>query len=447
MVRSSNQETTAYIAVSRVFSDGTMLETVYRPDLNETLFAIKQADAIHFKEEWQRDGQTLRPIAPTNNLLKHEALLLPSTTEEFAGLPSLTAEIEEYVRSYVVLSDRHLQVATAFVLLSWVYDAFNELPYLRFRGDYGSGKTRALLVTGSLCYKGFFASGASTVAPIFHTLDLFRGTLILDEADFRFTDEKSELVKILNNGNARGFPVLRMQANAKREFDPRAFQVFGPKIVAMRSSYEDRALESRFITVDMPPGAAGDAPINLPDRQRDEALALRNKLLMYRLRHRQTIRLDDTLADPQLESRSNQILLPLLSVAPTSRMREAIRSAARQTQENTLCERAESIEGQVLQALRDLCTSSGEPVRIAEIAATLCEVHGPGREPITNRYVGRILRSLGIELYKRNGLAAVAPGQSDRLKSLADRYGLGARPGPIDEQALTAASGVEELSA
>jgi hypothetical protein len=71
---------------------------------------------------------------------------------------------------------------------------------------YGSGKTRALLVLGSLCYKSFFASGASTVSPIFHTLDAFRGTLIFDEADFRFSDERAEVVKILNNGNVSGLP-------------------------------------------------------------------------------------------------------------------------------------------------------------------------------------------------------------------------------------------------
>ena len=38
-----------------------------------------------------------------------------------------------------------------------------------------------------------------------------RGTLIVDEGDFRFSDEKAELVKILNNGNGRGFPVLRQR--------------------------------------------------------------------------------------------------------------------------------------------------------------------------------------------------------------------------------------------
>src|SRR4029079_19563214 len=135
---------------------------------------------------------------------------------------------------------------TYYVLLTWLYDAFNELPYLRLRGDYGSGKTRALLTLGSLCYRVFFASGASTVSPIFHTLHAFRGTLIFDEADFRFSDERSAIVQILNNGNVRGIPVLRTIMNQQKEFNPQAFHVFGPKIVATRSRYEDRGLESRF---------------------------------------------------------------------------------------------------------------------------------------------------------------------------------------------------------
>src|SRR6185503_9020715 len=101
-----------------------------------------------------------------------------------------------------------------FVLLSWLYDAHYEIPYLRVRGEPGSGKTRFLLTVGSLCYKPIFASGASTVSPLFRMLDMIRGTLILDEADFRFSDERAEVVKILNNGTTRGFPVLRAEADA-----------------------------------------------------------------------------------------------------------------------------------------------------------------------------------------------------------------------------------------
>ena len=98
-------------------------------------------------------------------------------------------------------------------MLTWVYDVFAEVPYLRFKGDFGSGKTRALQVIGAITYKPVFASGASTVSPIFHALDLFRGTLVFDEADFRFSDEKAEVTKIFNAGTTRGFPVLRSAVN------------------------------------------------------------------------------------------------------------------------------------------------------------------------------------------------------------------------------------------
>lgn len=151
-----------------------------------------------------------------------------------------------------------------------MYDAFNEVPYLRFQGDYGTGKTRALLVIGSVCYKAFFASGASTVSPIFHILDAFRGTLVLDEADFRFSDEKAEITKVLNNGNVDGMPVLRTMMNRQRELNPQAFRVFGPKIVGMRKDYADPALESRFLTEVMGQRLLrSDIPINLPDAMKE----------------------------------------------------------------------------------------------------------------------------------------------------------------------------------
>jgi hypothetical protein len=62
-------------------------------------------------------------------------------------------------------------------------------------------------------------------------------------------------VKILANGNAKGFSVLRTQVTPQKEFNPRAFVIFGPKIVGMRRSYDDRALESRFLTIEMEPAA------------------------------------------------------------------------------------------------------------------------------------------------------------------------------------------------
>ena len=138
---------------------------------------------------------------------------LLSGLEEYGSEAELIAEIQTFIHRYVDVSSLFESIASYYVLLSWVYDSFNELPYLRLRGEPGSGKTRFLLTAGSLCYKPIFASGASTVSPLFRIIDSFQGTLIIDEGDFRLSDERAEIVKILNNGNARGFPVLRTEVS------------------------------------------------------------------------------------------------------------------------------------------------------------------------------------------------------------------------------------------
>ena len=303
-------------------------------------------------------------------------------------------EIEQYLGRYLSLPPHILSIVTHYILLTWVYDAFNELPYLRFRGDLGSGKTRALIVAGSLCYKAFFASGASTVSPVFHTLDAFRGTLVLDEADFRFSDEKAELSKILNNGNVRGFPVLRTMVTPKKEFDPRAFNVYGPKVIAMRGSFDDRALESRFITIEMVPGPIGKhIPINLPDEQRAEALELRNKLLGFRFARRRDIAVDTSLTDATLTPRGNQIVLPLLSLVEDEKLREEIKSTARTTHLDTLAERAQSPAGHLAAVLAKLVGEDNDAqISVAELTKRFVDDFGGEYErPITNRYIGSLL--------------------------------------------------------
>ena len=141
----------------------------------------------------------------------------------------MVAEIQAYIHRYVDLSPQFERIASYYVLFSWLYDSFNELPYLRVRGDYGSGKTRFLLVVGSLCYKPVFTTGASTVSPIFHILDAFRGTLIIDEGDFRWSDDKAEIVKILNNGNISGIAGLAIGGVPYRRVQPACLSGIRPE--------------------------------------------------------------------------------------------------------------------------------------------------------------------------------------------------------------------------
>jgi hypothetical protein len=402
---------------------------VFRPEKRKTFLAIYSAGRWTLLDKFDVGPDSrLVPFSPDNNLIKNEAVLFPSEPHIYGSEEGLASEIQQFIHRYVDLDVAFEKVATHYVLLTWLYDAFNELPYLRLRGDYGSGKTRTLLTLGSLCYKGFFASGASTVSPIFHTLDAFRGTLIFDEADFRFSDERAEVVKILNNGNVRGLPVLRTMMNRQREFNPQAFQVFGPKIVATRGSYEDKGLESRFITAEMGSRQLrSDIPINLPESFKDEALHLRNRLLLYRFHRRFEVRLNESLVDPRLEPRLNQILLPLLSVVSDDGLRSELRSMALEAQMNLVADRGLLIEAQVLEILAELMTDSQRPViPVADIAVGLLERYGEEYDrPITNRWIGSILRKrLNIGTYKSHGVYVVPIRERQKVELMCGRYGV-----------------------
>jgi hypothetical protein len=423
---------------SAILDDGTVVEMIVRPEVRRTLLAMYNAGRWTTQERVELGPDVrLIPFSPNNNLIRNEVVVLPREPQAYGSEGELVSEIRAFIHRYVDLSESFEKVATYYVILTWLYDAFNELPYLRLRGDYGSGKTRALLTIGSLCYKSFFASGASTVSPIFHTLNAFRGTLIFDEADFRFSDERAEIVKILNNGNVRGLPVLRTMMNQQREFNPQAFHVFGPKIVATRGSYDDKGLESRFISEEMGSRQLrSDIPINLPDSFKDEAQQLRNKLLLYRFHRRFEVKLDENLVDPRLEPRLNQILLPLLSVVSDEALRSELRRVALESQLSLVAERGLLVEAQVLEILAELMAGSQRAViPVADIVTIFIERYGFEYErPITNRWIGSILRKrLNIGTYKSHGVYVVPLGDRSKVELLCGRYGVtvigGAAPG------------------
>jgi hypothetical protein len=415
--------------VSSTFPDGSLIELVYDPDKRRTDFAVWRADHWTIERDLEiAPGEWLVPFSANNNLIKNEVVLLPGEPQEYGTEQSLLLEVQRFIHRYVDLRPVFEQIASHYVLLTWLYDAFNEMPYLRLRGDWGSGKTRALMTVGAVCYKAFFASGASTVSPIFHILDAFGGTLILDEADFRFSDEKSEIVKILNNGNMRGIPVLRTMMNRQREFNPQAFRVFGPKIIASRGAYHDQGLESRFITEEM--GARKlrpDVPINLPKAFKEEARALRSKLLLYRFRRRAGVTLDESLIDPALEPRLNQILLPLLSVVSDATLRDALREAAREAQSALIADRGLSVEAQVLEVLSELMRSAGgSGVAVGVLTAAVRERYGTEYDrPLTDRWIGAIVRKrLNLRTYKAHGVYVIPVGQRVDVQQLCARYGI-----------------------
>ena len=407
---------------------GGILEMAYRPEERRTLFISSDGDVWQELEYLDRPpGERLVPYRPENNLLAHGVVLLPSGPEEYGTETDLLREIRAFIHRYVDLTATFEEIAAYYVLFAWVHDAFNELPYLRVRGDFGSGKSRFLLTIGSLCYKPIFASGASTVSPIFRIIDAFRGTLVIDEGDFRASDEKAEITKILNNGNARGFPVLRSeQVGNRKEFDPRAYSVFGPKLIATRGFFEDRALESRCITEDLGQRSLReDIPLNLPATFEGEARRLRNKLLLFRFRNLAKPRDLAATVDRSIEPRLAQIFAPLMSVVEDEGARADLANLARRYQRELVADRGMDMEAQVLDVIRDLAAGGGA-LSVKEIAAAFSERYGEDYDrPVTPKRLGGIIRrKLGLVPEKSHGVFVIPPGEQGKLLRLYEKYGV-----------------------
>jgi len=413
---------------SAVHSEGQLLEMVYDPSAKRTALVIWEDNQWHFEPYWQTAPlKRLVPYSPDNNLIKNEVVLFPSQPQEYESEERLIGEVQNFIHRYVDVSPLFEKIASYYVLFSWVYDSFNELPYLRVRADYGSGKTRFLLTVGSLCYKPIFASGASSISPLFRIIDAFRGTLIIDEGDFRLSDERAEIVKILNNGNAKGFPVLRSEVTPKREFNPTAYTVFGPKLVATRGFFQDRALESRCITEQMGLGGLREEiPINLPASFKQEALELRNKLLLFRFRNVGKVTPHTELVDRSIEPRLNQVFVPLLSIIQDRKAQDDLRDLMKRLNRDLIAERGYDMEAQVLEVIRDILDSADPQLSVKAITSWFADRHGEEYDrKITAKWIGNVIRKrLNLKTHKSHGVFVILDSEKPKIERLYERYGI-----------------------
>jgi hypothetical protein len=196
----------------------------------------------------------------------------------------------------------------------------------------------------------------------------------------------------------------------------------------MRGFYTDRALESRCITLEMDRQRLNrrDIPINLPSRQKEEALALRNKLLLFRFRNLGRKAIDETLVDETIEPRLNQIFVPLMSVVANDEVRNDLHAIARQLNDDLKADRGFDVEAQVLQVIRDLyAAGAARAVSVKAITESFVKRFAYDHDRITNKWVGGIVRrKLGLKTTKREGVFVIPPSEEKTLERLYEKYGI-----------------------
>jgi hypothetical protein len=408
--------------------DGSLVEMLYDPNRKpKTFFAKWKNGQITYHDQIEaEDGLVIVPYR-NNQIVETKAILFPSKVEPYSDEKTLLDDIQNFVRKYVAISEFYERLVCYYILFSWIYDCFNVLPYLRVLGDYGTGKSRFLQVIGSLCYRPIFCSGAATTSPIFRLIEKFKGTLIVDEGDFRDSDEHARLIKIFNQGYMKGFPVIINEPIGNR-YEPRSYDVYSPKILATRNEFKDKALESRCITEIMDGNLRDDIPIILPNSFWEEALSLRNKLLMWRFENWKPREVDLSLTDRTIEPRLAQVTLPLLSVIADETLKHEFRQFVRDFNRRTILERGESLEAEVLCAVCQLFDQAidKDAITMKAIAEKVNEEREDG-EQIKPRKVGHIVGKklkLDKDGGKKGHYVMLTEKNQETLKRLKRRYGV-----------------------
>lgn len=412
-------------AASYTDASGVIIDTVYDEASSSLRFAVSHQGCLSLEDfviVQAGDSAPFKLLPPSdpNGLVEKGVVLLPSHPERYDSQEQLLAGLCSFIHTYADVPPFWEPLIAHYVLMTWVYDRFTAVPYLRFLGEPQTGKTRLLQITANLAYKAIIAGGATTVSPMFRLMDVYQGTFVIDEADFKHSDLWSEIIKILNSGYMRGVPILRSE-KAGNDYEPRAFDPFGPKILSTRQRFGDYALETRCITLETPETSLRpDIPRQLPAAFFQEALDLRNKLLRWRFESVGSIESDESHL-LRLEPRLTQIGTPLFSVATDSDFRtELLQFLASHAAD----QRAERPQAAVIEAIRQLLADNkSQALAVKEVASRAGAIASEWGldERFSAKRVGHLVRSLGF-CPRRTRHGYEFPATASAVRDLAERY-------------------------
>jgi hypothetical protein len=373
-----------------IAQDNRLVETVVSLEGRFQFAVSGKTQLVDFVED---GGKEIDPPYRLREMWDTGLVKFPSGLASYNSLSALLEEIKTFISRYASVPEEWLEIVALYVAMTWVYDRFTAVPYLRFLGEPSTGKSRLLQICAAISYKAIAVSGNITGPALFRTIHLVRGTMAVDEADFRESAEWSEIIKVLNNGYTISTPVLRC-GSSESDFTPQAFYIYGPKIISTRSRFADEALETRCLTFETRERPLpAHIPLQLPLSFEQKALALRNKLLRWRFdSFRQIQAREEGLRG--LFPRSGQIGASLAAVAPTEDSRKRL---VEFLQHYDTGRREGGDKHIVLQALSQLRSNGNAIATVGDVAQAARGLSNDlGVDELTPKRVGGILRSLGF---------------------------------------------------
>ena len=382
-----------------ILPDGTIVDEIYRN--GQAQFLVWKDGNHKIVNLLEVNGVTFVPI--DDDLLRKGKILLPSSVEEYGTEENLLAEIISFGTKYVEVDPTNLELTSLQKMTEWLLEKLPVLPIINPRGGADTGKSRFGNVLWQVSFRGMRADGVLSLSSLFRNAEKWRGTLYVNEADIdektRSEDsESSQQVKFYNSRYERDAAVWRTN---KETLKPEVFDSFGPTILVTRKGFHDDALESRCLVVPMYGRTRTGIRLNLASEFYEQALHLRNKLELFRLRNLQRFSNDFDLEFNGVSTRMNQILQPMASLAKAHlpSLYPKIESLARQLSEKVVEQRALSDDGMIVRAYLAVDPQLNG-ISASSIAEYIRTEFGP---EVKAERIGRRARSLGFVSFRASG--------------------------------------------
>jgi hypothetical protein len=402
-ITESERKTKKQICIGKIHGS-TIFEQIQ--DVTGTYkYALYQEMA---NNEWQLDTQLEYEgfIPLTKTPLTHPPPPTPYENEEI-----LYNNVKAYIQKHLdLVNPLGYEILTSFIFKTWIEELFDFTPYIGFFGREAVGKSRALEILKELCFRAWLTTGITT-ATLFRLVEKFQPTLLLDESEFLTSDEKRELIGLINAGQRRGIMIPRMNEKFQEaEF----FNVYGSKCISGTEQLK-ATTTSRMITFTMTRNIR-PIPRTL---DKTEASKLRGQLLMWRFKKITEPKATTEFKELEpLSGRTFELFYPLYYSAPATARPNILQFATELEQSKLLAEKTE-LASQIFEAiinLKDIKTYKGL-LLIKDISNYINKDQEP-QYWVTEKRIGTKLSQMGFEKTRTNRGTAIILNNTiiDRLK-------------------------------
>lgn len=240
---------------------------------------------------------------------------------------ALVTEIQNNIRSHVILSVPEALAVALWIMLTYVFRAFRVCPRLLVSSpEKRCGKTTLLETIQAMCFRGLAAANISA-ASLFRGLEAWSPTLLIDEAD-TFLHGNDELRGILNSGHTKSTAyVIRTVGD---EHEPKLFPTYAPIAIGMIKRPPDTLLD-RSVVIRLQRKLGNDPVTPLPLEAENEYLHMRQKCLRWAEDTITELEGDRELTPADIANdRARDNWIPLTAIAQRCGLLEEAQTACRQ---------------------------------------------------------------------------------------------------------------------